>query len=113
MIERVENTPATSLTVIPAKARVKELASRPATSPRLRGEVGICASERGFRVRGNATSSDCGALCNVQQAPHPDPLPASGARGNKAGIHPPKAGPVGYGRNDDYLVEGHFPQRAI
>src|SRR5271163_1477932 len=37
----------------PAFERVKELAARPVTSPRLRGEVGICASARGFRVRGN------------------------------------------------------------
>src|SRR5208282_5012295 len=33
--------------------RVKELAARPVTSPRLRGEVGMRASARGFRVRGN------------------------------------------------------------
>src|SRR5271166_2414557 len=36
--------------------RVKELAARPVTSPRLRGEVRTRASARGFRVRGNGVS---------------------------------------------------------
>jgi 2-oxoglutarate dehydrogenase E2 component (dihydrolipoamide succinyltransferase) len=64
----------------PPKEVVKESAAPPATSPRLRGEVGIYASARRFRVRGNRASLLCETSCNLQKAPHPSPLPASGAR---------------------------------
>jgi len=68
----------------PALERVRELAARPVTSPRLRGEVGICASARGFR--GGATALFCNGelLYNREEAPHPNPLPARGARENRA-----------------------------
>jgi hypothetical protein len=52
---------------------------QPVTSPRLRGEVGSCA-QRGFRVRASFLI-DLRVLYNREAAPHPDPLPASGARG--------------------------------
>ena len=72
--------------VTPANERVKKLAARPVTSPRLRGEVGSRALARGFRVRGNGASPNCGTLCNLQKAPYPDPLPAGGERENSAAL---------------------------
>src|SRR5882672_5481877 len=59
---------------------------QPAASPRLRGEVGICASARRSRVRGSGACPNCGTLCNFQKAPQPAPLPASGARENSAAL---------------------------
>jgi hypothetical protein len=48
--------------VIPATGWVKELAARQFTSPRVRGEVGIDASLRRSRVKGNATPTTVGAV---------------------------------------------------
>jgi hypothetical protein len=45
------------------------------TSPRLRGEVGFVA-KREIRVRGTIDEPDA-----IEAPPHPNPLPASGARG--------------------------------
>ena len=57
---------------------MKELAAGPATSPRLRGEVLICAC---VRIPGEGQRR-VSQLCNFRKAPHPDPLPANGAREN-------------------------------
>src|SRR5208282_1981722 len=62
---------------------------RPVTSPRLRGEVGICAHARRSRVRGGASDKPGAAVHNPKEAPHPDPLPASGARGNPRAVFQP------------------------
>jgi peptide/nickel transport system ATP-binding protein len=50
--------------------------SPPSTSPRLRGEVGL---------RSNPGEGDSPRTEPAERAPHPDPLPASGAREKKAG----------------------------
>src|SRR5271165_3910651 len=62
---------------------------RPVTSPRLRGEVGIFAHARRSRVRGGASDKPGAAVHNPKEAPHPDPLPASGARGNPRAVFQP------------------------
>jgi len=72
--------------VSPAKERVKELAVRPVTSPRLRGEVGMRALARGSRVRGKGPLHNGEWLYNREEAPHPNPLHASGARENRAAV---------------------------
>ena len=59
---------------------MKELASRPATSPRLRGEVGISASARGFRVRGNGALV-LAEFCAIVKRPLTPPLSPQAGRG--------------------------------
>jgi hypothetical protein len=63
---------------------VKELTAQSITSPRLRGEVGSRA-RRGERVRGSCLPH-LWMLRGRQDAPHPDPLPASGAREYRAAL---------------------------
>ncbi len=50
--------------------------SRPSTSPRLRGEVGL---------RSNPGEGDSPRIALAEAAPHPDPLPAGGEREKKPG----------------------------
>jgi len=71
------------------KEFVKECGARPANSPRLRGEVGIRALARGSRVRGKGACCNGGHLYNRKQAPHPNPLPTSGARENPVALIQP------------------------
>jgi peptide/nickel transport system ATP-binding protein len=54
----------------------EEAAALPSTSPRLRGEVGL---------RSNPGEGDSPPVVLAETAPHPDPLPASGAREKKPG----------------------------
>ena len=65
---------------IPRKERVKQSVVRPVTSPRLWGEVGIRTLAPGKPSEGQVPVPGDGLLCKLQEAPHPDPLPASGAR---------------------------------
>lgn len=54
--------------VTQATERVKELAARPVTSPLSRGEVGIRALARGFRVRGKGVPRNCEWLHSREEA---------------------------------------------
>jgi hypothetical protein len=64
---------------------VNKLAARLVTSPRLRGEVGICAPPRGYQVRGKRPSRDGGFSYNREEAPSPQPSPRKRGEGESCG----------------------------
>jgi hypothetical protein len=71
--------PVTTKAIGSRSEAVKELTARPVTSPRLRGEVGIRAVAR-IPGEGQSPVHNVCVSANQEQAPHPNPLPASGAR---------------------------------
>src|SRR6516164_287570 len=73
-----------TLALPPACEHVKELAAHPVTSPRLRGEVGICAPERGFRVRGVHPPATA-ALRTTIKRPLTQPSPRKRGEGESCG----------------------------
>jgi len=55
------------------------------TSPRLRGEVGICALVVQIPGEGASPQALSGEAALAEKPPHPDPLPASGEREQNVG----------------------------
>ena len=67
---------------------MKELAERPVTLPRLRGEVGIRVLAHGLRVMGTGPLRNGERLYN-RGVSYPNPLLASAARANRAAVIQP------------------------
>jgi len=75
---------------VPAFELVKELATRPATSPRLRGEVGICGSAR-IPGEGQRRVSQLRNLVQPSRGPSPRPSPRERGEGELCGSAPANA----------------------